>query len=114
MQSRKLFFISYVQSYIDYASTLWDLSSDTLIKSLTRTHKRAIKLVLNKSSSLVRDNYKIVGILPIKSKFLYNKGILMHKIINGYAPDYLCEMFTLNSFRHTHKINIPFPHLMLF
>ena len=114
LHARKIFFCSYIQSIVDYASTLWDLASNNLFKSLISVHKRAIKLVLNKSSSLTDSDYKDLNILPLKARLLFNKGVLMHKIVHGNAPSSLKSMITVNNFRHSHKIDLPLPEITLF
>lgn len=113
-QARKIFFTSYIQSSIDYASTLWDQASNNLIKSVVSVHKRAVKLVVNKSSSLTAADYQSINILPLRSKFLFNKGVLMHKILHGNAPPSLKNIFTVNRFRHSHMIDLPLPRITLF
>ena len=49
---RKLFFTSHIQSLIDYGSTLWDSASQNTLKPLHSLHRRALKLILLKQSSL--------------------------------------------------------------
>ena len=81
LQARKMFYYSFIQSAIDYSSTLWDLSSANSLKPLTSIHKRAVKVTANKSISLTSSDYKTFNILPLNSKLLFNKGMLMHKIL---------------------------------
>ena len=50
--ARKTFFQVHIQSGIDYASTLWDSASDSLQKPLKSLHRRAIKIVPLKRTSL--------------------------------------------------------------
>ena len=59
LHTRKIFFYSYIQSIIDYNSTIWDGASNEALKPLFRTHKRAIKQILLKSSNIIK-NYEIV------------------------------------------------------
>ena len=113
LHARKLFFYSYIQSTIDYASTLWDLASNKVLKPLFSIHKRAVKITINKSSSLTATDYKHANILPFHAKLVFNKGILMHKILYGNAPSSLINMFTFNNYRHSHKLNLPFTTIIL-
>ena len=113
LHTRKLFFYSYIQSTIDYASTLWDLASNNVLKPLHSVHKRAIKITINKSSSLTVSDYKQANILPFHAKLVFNKGLLMHKILHGNAPSSLINMFTFNNYRHSHKLNLPFTTIIL-
>jgi hypothetical protein len=99
---RKIFFHAYIQSIIDYASTLWDQSTKTDIEPISNTHKRAIKQILSKSS-LNNTDYIQLDILPLKQKLKLNKGVLMHKIINKNAPAPLVKRFKKNCNRNYHN-----------
>ena len=112
--ARKLFFHAHIQPIIDYASTLWDSASANTLKPLVSIHKRALKLTLLKSTSLTAHDYKILDVLPLKLKLEFNKGIIMHKIVFGYAPSNLKLNFVSNQNRHSHKLVVPRPRLDLF
>jgi hypothetical protein len=113
MPSRKSFFYAYIQSQIDYASTIYDLCSANTLKPLKRIHKRAMKVILNKSSLTISD-YKQIDILPLEQKLNYNKAILMYKIMVGPAPISLRNKFTVNKSRYTNAIDIATPQTDLF
>ena len=112
--ARKLFFHAHIQPIIDYASTLWDSASANTLKPLVSIHKRALKLTLLKSASLTAHDYKLLDVLPLKLKLEFNKGIIMHKIVFGYAPSNLKLNFVSNQNRHSHKLVVPRPRLDLF
>ena len=112
--SRKLFFYAHIQSIIDYASTLWDNASANILKPLISLHKRALKVIINKSNSLTTLDYKELNILPLRLKLTYNKGIMMHKIMMGCAPPNLCTNFPINKASNSKSIRIPRPRIDLF
>ena len=64
-RTRKLFFTSHIQSLIDYGSSLWDSTSKSTVKPLQSLHRRALKLILLKQSSLEQDDYNLLNILPL-------------------------------------------------
>ena len=78
--ARKTFFQAHIQSGIDYASILWDSASDSLQKTLKSLHRRAIKIVLLKRTSLTDKDYKAAQILPLSSRLMSNKAHFVHKI----------------------------------
>ena len=112
--ARKLFFHAHIQPITDYTSTLWDSTSAHTLKPLVSIHKRALKLTLLKSTSLTAHDYKLLDVLPLKLKLEFNKGIIMHKIVSGYAPSNLKLNFHSNQNRHSHKLVVPRPRLDLF
>ena len=94
--ARKTFFQAHIQSGIDYASTLWDSASDSLRKPLKSLHRRAIKTVLQKRTSLTDKDYKAAQILPLSSRLISNKARFVHKIVSGRAPMYLSTKLLIN------------------
>ena len=83
-----LFFHAHIMSLINYASNLWDNCSNTYLRKLNSCHKRAIK-VLRKVSDSFTDKSMLSKVLPLKTHLIYNKCILMHKIVHGKCPAYL-------------------------
>ena len=59
-------------------------------------------------------DYKLLDVLPLKLKLEFNKGIIMHKIVSGYAPSNLKLNFHSNQNRHSHNLVVPRPRLDLF
>ena len=100
---RIIFFHAYIQSIIDYASTLWDQAPKTDTNPISSIHKRAIKSTLLKSSNPNINDYKQSGILPLNQKLTLNKAIFMHKIINKNAPAPLVQRFRKNNNRNNHN-----------
>ena len=111
---RKLFFTSHTQSLIDYGSTLWDSPSQNILKPLHSLHRRALKLILLKQSSLEEDDYNKLNVLPLHTRLKYNKGTFMKNIMVGNAPSSLSRLFPINPTRDQIKINIPTPRIDLF
>ena len=114
--ARKTFFQAHIQSGIDYASTLWDSASDSLQKPLKTLHRRAIKTVLLKRTSLTDKDYKAAQILLLSSRLMSNKARFVHKIVSGRAPIYLSTKLLINqsSRNSSRKLNVPIPRIDLF
>ena len=112
--ARKHFFHVHIQSIVDYASTLWDSASANILKPFSSIHRRALKLILLKFTTLTAHDYKSLDILQLKPKLEYNDGIVMHKIVTGSTPSTLIANFCTNRNRHLHKLIVPLPRLDLF
>ena len=106
---------SHIQSCIDYASTLWDSASESLLKPLKSLHRRAIKIILLKHTSLTNEDYKNTTLLPLKARLMCNKARFMHKILSGKAPTNLLEKVSINHYSRncSRKVNVPTPRLDL-
>ena len=114
--ARKTLFQAHIQSGTDYASTLWDSASDSLQKPFKSLHRRAIKIVLLKRTSLTHKDYKTAQILLLSSRLMCNKARFVHKIVSGRAPIYLSTKLLINqSARNSsRKLNMPVPRIDLF
>ena len=112
--TRRLFFYAHFLSHINYASTLWDNCSETNLKLLNRLYKRAVKLVVFKTSTLSKDDYIAADIFPLKSRLRFNKIMFMHTVIHGNAPPRIRQQFQINTNRHKHTLTFPRPRNDLF
>ena len=101
--ARKQFFHAHIQSLVDYASTLWDCASANILKSLESIYRRALKLVLLKSNTLTPSDYVSIDILPFKQKVLFNKAVIMQRVMTGNAPPLISNLFQVNSIRQSKR-----------
>ena len=111
---QKTFFHAHIQACLDYGSTLWDSACVSTLKPLVSLHRRALKLILLKSSPLTDADDKTLCILPLKLGFEHNKGIFMYKIMFESAPAYLKQLFQVNRSQGMNKISITILRIDLF
>ena len=114
LHARKLFLHAHIQSIIDYGSTLRDLASANTLKPLANLHKRALKAILLKITTVAISDYNVLSILPLSERLNYNKEVLIHKIMSGKVPPSLTAKCSINKSRHSGKFNIPIPRTDLF
>ena len=90
-------------------------ASESLMKPLKSLHRRAIKIILLKRTSLTNEDYKNTTLLPLKARLVCNKARFMHKILSGKAPTYLLEKLSINHYSRncSRKLNVPMPRLDL-
>ena len=69
-------------------------------------HKRSLKAILLKSTTLTISDYSFLSILPLKERLNYNKGVLIHKIMCGKVPPSLMARFSLNQSGQSEKKSI--------
>ena len=76
LHARKLFLHAHIQSIIDYGSTLRDLASANTLKPLANLHKRALKAILPKNTTITISDNNFLSILPLKERlFNYNNDV---------------------------------------
>ena len=79
-------------SIIDYGSTLWDSASANTPTPLVSLHKRTLKAILLKNTTLAISDYNFRSILPLKERLSYNKGDLYTKL----CPEKFHPLLRLN------------------
>jgi exonuclease III len=105
VQMRKLFFNAYILPHIDYCCIIWGNCTSTQEQRLIRFQKRAARLILdqdvNAPSSIL---FKELNWMTFPERVSFQKAVLMFKLFNGTAPDYLLNKFPLVS--HIHERNL--------
>ena len=84
------------------------------MKPLTRIHKRAVKAILLKSSTLLPHDYKSLNILPLSQKLKHNKAVLMYRVHHDLVPQTLSARFKENPSRYSQNLIVPKPRIDLF
>ena len=115
--ARMLFYNAHVKSHIDYASTLWDGSSEAHLKRLNSLNRRAAKYILPDSTLSTDQKLQKLEILPLSKQFLFNKGVIMYKVWNRSLPLYFCQLFSRSAPQYaTSRLNFttPKPRLDIF
>ena len=93
ISTRQMFYNAHIKSHLDYASTVWDTSSENHLKKLNSLHRRAVKLILPDTTLTTDEKFQKLCILPLASHFKFNKGVIMFKVANRNVPEYLQDFF---------------------
>ena len=114
-QALKLFLDAHINSFVNYASTLWDNCSGEYMKRINSIHRRAIKLLLPNPNISTDDKFKQLGILPLDKQLFFNKAVITHKIYNDQAPPYLSPLLKKAPQRYgSTKLILPLPRIDLY
>ena len=102
---RKLFFNAYILPHLDYCCVIWGSCSASQEQKLIRFQKRAARLILDKdidtpSSILFRE----LNWMPFPDRVVFQKAVLIFKILNGLAPAYLNDIFIPTSNVHNRNL----------
>ena len=87
---------AFVFSKLFYCSSVWSNTSKTNVK---KCNWFRIVLGLQKYDH-VSEGLKSLRWLPIADKLLLNVPVMVHKCLNGRAPDYLRQKFTRRQAHH--------------
>ena len=115
-ETRKLFYNAHIQTHIDYSSTVWDGASQAILAPLNSLHRRSAKLVIDESQDHLSTDEKLatLEIMPLQDRFQYNKSVIMFKICNDKAPNYLSHFFTRPSRTLRSDLVLPKPRLNMY
>jgi hypothetical protein len=105
LPTKKLFYNAYIKPHFDYSSPIWDGCCENHFKRLNSLHRRAAKLILPCSNLTTDETLVQLNMLPLQKQLLVNKAMLMHKIVDGKAPQYLLTMFRHSQTRYINQRN---------
>ena len=88
----KLFFEAHINSFINYASTLWDNCAGEHLKKINSMHRRAVKHLAPNNGLSTDEKLANLKILPLSKQLMYNKAVVVHKILYDKAPPYLTPL----------------------
>ena len=87
-----------VISHLDYANAILVSSPDADIHKLQQVQNTAAKQILNRDKyDSVTDCYVKFHWLPIQTIINFKVLTLTYKYLNGLAPEYLCNLLTVNT-----------------
>ena len=86
---------SIIEPYFTYCCIVWDTIGDTQMANLQKLQNRAARIITGVSYlKRSRDLLIELGWINLEAMRNRQKAILMFKILNGLAPQYLSETFT--------------------
>ena len=112
-----------VISHLDYANAILVELPETDIHKLQQVQNIVAKLTLNKDKhDIVTDCFIKLHWLPIRTRIHFKILTLTYKCLNGQAPEYLCNLLTVNETNDRHlrsssqyrRLIVPFVRLQTF
>ena len=107
IDSRKLFFNSYILTQFDYCSIIWRNCSQTNMYRLEKLQKRAARIIIDKNyyDYCIRsaDLFAELKWMPLKERVNFNLAIQVYKCINGFSTQGLENIFRHCNAIHSHS-----------
>ena len=95
---------SYVMSQFNYCSNVWMFHGKVVNDRINRIHKRALGAVYNDFSSNYNELLLKGNHATVHQKNLKTLATKTFKSVNGYAPRFINDMFTVKKVNHNHRI----------
>ena len=87
---RKLYYNSYILPIIDYGIILWQFAPKRKLIKIANIHKWTARMILDKSWDHPSNPlFNELNWLPLQSRSTYHVALLVFKIHNDLAPNYL-------------------------
>ena len=101
----KLLCNSLVLPHFEYSCPAWISGcTERLKNTLLRQHKQMARIALNVDHTISSAKiYAKLKWVPISDRWDYHISTLMYKIVNGSAPEYLCNEFSLAREVHSYR-----------
>jgi hypothetical protein len=99
------FFNTYILPIIDFCCTVWGNCSEEGIQRITKLQTRAARIILDAPFfSPTQQLFNSLNWLPFRDRIAYHKLILVYKILNNKAPDYLKKLCIPSSESHSRNL----------
>ena len=95
-----MFTHAHIMPHINYASSVWDGTSENNLKKLISLHRRSAKLVLRNENISTDNKLLKLNILPLHRQCLFNKAVLMFKVYRNKAPSSISALFSKSTNRY--------------
>jgi hypothetical protein len=104
LDSRKLFYNSYILPLYDYCSVIWGNCSQTLLNDLFKLQKRAARLILDKDwRTRSHELFCDLEWMPLMDRISYMRAVQVYKCLNNQCSSLLDSLFQYNSNVHRHN-----------
>ena len=95
--TRKLFYNAYILPHLDYCCSVWGNANTELMTSIIKFQKRAARSILDKPIETPSEElFAELKWMTFPERVMYQKAILMYKIMHNLTPAYLTNMFTFS------------------
>ena len=99
----RLLYNAFILPHFDYCSQIWSERFNMHTNKLLKLQKRAARLILGEGyDTPSKVLFNTLGWMPLQSRFIYQRAVLMYKCINNLAPFYLTKDFSKVSDTHHH------------
>ena len=90
LNTRKMLYNALVLPHYDYCATVWGNTSQENLTRLQRIQSRAMRIVLKAPPrSHIEELLDTLKWMSVRQRILYNQMVLMWRIVNDMAPEYL-------------------------
>ena len=103
--TRKLFYNAYILPHLDYCCSIWGNANTELMNTVVKFQKQAAGSILDKPIKTPSvELFSELKWMMFPDRVIYQKAMLMYKIMHNLAQSYLSNIFTLSSEVHERSL----------
>ena len=103
--TRKLFYNAYILPHLDYCCSIWGNANSELINSVVKFQKRPARSILDKPLETQSiELFTELKWMMLPERVVYQKAILMYKVMHNLTPPYLTIIFKFSSEVHDRSL----------
>ena len=95
LNKAKIIYNAFIYSTFNYCPLIWMFCSKTLNSLINKTHKKALRLVYQKTNATLDELLKIDKSKPIHVKNLHSLMCEIFKTLNRLNPEFMGSLFPL-------------------
>ena len=89
-RAKMIFYNCFILPHFDYCSNIWGHCSNKLLLRVERLQKAVARVLLDSDfSTPSRNLFDVLNWLPFRERIVFNESVLMYKVQNNLAPNYL-------------------------
>ena len=121
--TRKLFYNAYILPHLEYCCSIWGDANSELINSVVKFQKWAARSILDKPLETPSiELFTELKWMMFPERVVYQKAILMYKVMHNLTPPYLTNIFKFSSELHDRSLRstsenllyVPKPNIELY
>ena len=101
LEYRLLFYNVYIKTQFVYCSIIWGNSSNYNINKINKLQHTACKIILGKDYTHLAETRNHLKMLSFDENVFLRKAMVMYKIVNNIAPEYLTDFFQMRNANDT-------------
>ena len=97
IEKRKILMNAFFNAQFSYCPLTWMFHSRNLNNKINKLHERCLRIVYKNNTSSYEDLLEIDNSVSIHTRNLQSLATELHKIVNGFSPDIMKDVFPFNT-----------------
>ena len=105
VKQRQLIMKAFINSQFGYCPLVWMFHNRKMNHRINKIHERSLRIVFNDNSSTFRELLDKDNSVTIHERNIQTLAIELYKVINGFSPEIMCNIFPIKENIKYHSKN---------